>query len=127
MPGWAIGYLVIFFLITAGGIYEDLQRPYPLRWIGGEILTACFIFLFVLGYFESNLGETLGIYVFPMLIISLFHEWTAAKRTLEDAKDSDLSRKESAVLHAVGGSLIILSLAPGYLLGFLLGLRNIGL
>ena len=128
MPWWAIVYLVIFILFTVAGVFDDLKRPNKLRFIGGEILSAFFVGLFVVGYFQESLGMDLGIYVFPMLVIGIAHELMAAKRTMaEESKDPDFSGKELAVLNNIGLFLANIFIVPGYVFGLMLGLRNIGL
>lgn len=128
MPWWVIVYLVVFILFTVAGVFDDLKRPNKLRFIGGEILSAFFVVLFVVGYFQENLGIDLGIYVFPMLIVGVVHELMAAKRTMdEESNDPDFSGNELAILNSIGLLLANFFIVPGYVFGLMLGLRNIGL
>ncbi len=128
MPWWAIAYLVVFILATIAGIFDDLKRPNKLRFIGGEILSVSFVILFVLGYFQDGFGEELGIYVFPMLIIGVVHELMAANRAIvEESKDPNFTKKELVILNNIGLLLANIFIVPGYVLGLMLGLRNVGL
>lgn len=81
----------------------------------------------MLGYFEPSIGAALGASVFPMIVIGIVHECMAAKRTIESGlADSSGSDRESAVLTRAGLLLGAVFIAPGYLFGLLLGLRNLG-
>jgi len=128
MPWWAIAYLVVFILATIVGIFDDLKRPNKLRFIGGEILSVSFVILFVVGYFQEGFGKELGIYVFPMLIIGVVHELMAANRAIvEESKDLNFTKKELVILNNIGLLLANILIVPGYVLGLMLGLRNVGL
>ena len=128
MPWWAIAYLVVFILATIAGVFDDLKRPNKLRFIGGEIVSAVFVVLFIVGYFQESLGEELGVYVFPMLVIGVIHELMAANRTLaEESKDPNFTEKELGNLNNIGLLLASILIVPGYVFGLMLGLRNIGL
>jgi hypothetical protein len=128
MPWWAIAYLVVFMLATIAGVFDDLKRPNKLRFIGGEILSASFVILFVVGYFQESLGKELGIYVFPMLAIGMTHELMAATRTMaEESKDPNFTKKELVILNNIGLLLANIFIVPGYVFGLMLALRNVGL
>ena len=128
MPWWAIAYLVIFVLATIAGVFDDLKRPDKLRFIGGEIVSAIFVVLFVVGYFQESFGKELGVYVFPMLFVGIVHELMAANRTLtEKSKDQKFTEKELIVLNNLGLLLANIFIVPGYVFGLMLGFRNIGL
>ncbi|MDH5232761.1 MAG: hypothetical protein OEZ58_03335 [Gammaproteobacteria bacterium] len=128
MPWWAITYLVIFVLFTIAGIADDLKRPNKVIYIGGETVTAIFVTIFIVGFFQESFGAALGIFVFPMLILGVFHEFMAAKRTMDaEIEDPEFSEKENIYLSNLGLILGNLFIVPGYVFGLMLGLRNVGL
>ena len=128
MPWWAIAYLVVFILTTIAGVFDDLKRPHKLRFIGGEIVSSVFVVLFVVGYFREGFGKELGVYVFPMLVFGIVHEFMAANRILaEEAKNPDFTEKELVILNNMGLFLANIFIVPGYVFGLMLGLRNVGL
>lgn len=128
MPWWANTYLIAFVLLTILGIEGDLKRPNRAFYIGGEIVTAAFVIIFVYGYFYPKIGSQLGFYAFPMLAIGVAHELFAAKRTMdEESEDPELSENELFYLNNIGLLLANLFIVPGYVFGFMVGMRNVGL
>jgi len=128
MPWWAIVYLAIFLLFTIGGIFDDMERPNKVINIGGEIITAVFVVIFILGFFYENIGTSLGLLVFPMLIAGITHELFAAKRTMdEESNNPGYTKKELFYLKNIGLVLANIFIVPGYVFGLIVGLRNVGL
>jgi len=128
MPWWAITYLALFIALTIGGISDDMERPNKIVNIGGKIVAAIFVVLFMVGFFNESFGSSLGILIFPMLMAGIIHELLAAKRTMdEETHDHDFTRKELFVLNNVGLLLGNLFIVPGYVFGLMVGLRNVGL
>jgi hypothetical protein len=54
MPWWAIAYLALFIALTIGGISDDMERPNKIVNIGGEIVAAIFVVLFMVGFFNER-------------------------------------------------------------------------
>ena len=128
MPWWAIVYLIIFILLTIGGISEDLNRPNKVRYIGGEIVTAIFVATFIVGFFYKDIGDEIGILVFPMLAVGVIHELLSAKRTMdEESNDSEFTKNELFYLNNISLLTANLFIVPGYVFGLMVGMRNVGL
>jgi hypothetical protein len=128
MPWWAVAYLTIFVIFSIAGIFDDLDRPNKIRYISGEIITAIFVFTFITGYYYEDIGDVLGMYVFPMLIVGVAHELFSAKRTLQDeSKNPEYTERELFYLNNIGLLLANLLIVPGYVFGLMVGLRNTGL
>ncbi|MBL4607749.1 MAG: hypothetical protein JKY01_07975 [Pseudomonadales bacterium] len=128
MPWWAITYLTIFILLTIGGIFDDMNKPKRVSYISGEIIGAIFVTIFMLGYFNENIGNSLGLLVFPMLIIGVAHELFSAKRTMdEEARNNEYTKKELFYLNNLGLLFTNIFIVPGYVFGLMVGLRNVGL
>ena len=128
MPWWAYAYLIAFALVTIAGVSDDLKRPNKVIYIGGEIVSAIFVIVFVVGFFQVSVGSSLGIIVFPMLVIGMFHELMAAKRAMDAEKcDPEFTKRELLYLKNIGLILGNLFIVPGYVFGLMVGLRNVGL
>ena len=94
----------------------------------GVCITLVFVIIFIFGFFKRDFGNTLWVYVFPMLILGVVYEILAAKRVMDAEKnDPELSEKEEFYLHNIGLILGNLFIVPGYVFGLMVGLRNVGL
>ena len=128
MPWWAYLYLSIYWLLTFGGVSDDMQRPYKGIFITGEIVTAIFVTTFVAAYFYAELAQQLGIYIFAMLISGFVYELVAVQRVIDDnKKDPDFSAKELLYLNNLGLVLGHLLIVPGYVFGLMAGIQNASL
>ena len=128
MPWWAYTYLAIFIMLSIGGIYDDLKRNHRTIHVAGGLVSAVFVVIFVTGYFYHNLGNSLGIYAFLMLVVGVLFELYSAKRDLAvESANHEMINAQNQHLNnyaLVVGDLIIV---PGYMFGFMVGLRNVGL
>ena len=128
MPWWAYLYLSIYWLLSFGGIYDDMQRPHKATFITGELLSAIFVTIFVAAYFYNEIARQLGKYIFVMLFFGFIYELVAVQRVINDNKhDPEFNEKELFYLNnisLISGNLFIV---PGYVFGLMAGISNTNL
>ena len=128
MPWWAYAYIAFFLLLSIYGIFDDLHKRNKVVHIGGAIASTTFVVLFVVGYFYSNIGNTLGLYVFLMLAIGVLYEFASIKRDLADVSlEHNLSEKQSSYINFFTMVIVDVIVVPGYVFGLMIGLRNANL
>ena len=118
MPWWAIVYLVAIFLLTIGAVHDDLDKENSKFFVSGSLASCLFIFSFVWAFFVPEVGIFLGSLVFPMLFLGIAFEFYSTHLDLKEHQD--LSSKVQFFVVLVVNLLVV----PGYVFGFIVGLRH---
>ena len=130
LPWWAGGYLfALMFLFVLSFMLDDDGRSF------NRIVSSAFsvfsIHIFVVGFFNDFILDSIGYLIIPMFLIGVFWEYTRAnietKRAEEElAKELELSAEERDLFLTIAMGFNAIVIVPGYVAGFLLCFRVLG-
>ncbi len=120
VPWWASLYLVVLFVFTVTGIFEDWKRN-P-RAACASAISCCFSFVFVIGFFHPDWAAKFGWVLIPMLIYGLMWEFYASVQETGQAEQElksydDLTDDEKSMLLNMAIIANALVVVPGYVAG----------
>jgi len=128
MPLLAYIYIGTLITFTVTGVLDDIKRSNNRPYIGLEIASALFIILFVAGFFIPSIGTTVGILTLPMLTFGLLYEFLSKKNSMGDEyRHKELTIEQYAIAKNIGFGICAMVIAPGYVFGIMLTMRNINL
>ena len=114
-------YLVVLFSFTVAGIIDDWNKKNT-PGVAASIISCCFLFVFVIGFFNEEWVAKFGWILVPMLIYSLLWEFYASVQETGEAEKEintfdDLSPEEKNFLLNLAIFANALIVVPGYVLG----------
>lgn len=123
LPWWASGYLVLLFAFHAVALFDDFKKDIAAS--VGSLLSLLALNVFVIGYYSPPLAQHFGWLLIPMLLISIFWEFTRSVHDTELAekeleKEKDLSEGERSFLLNMATALNALLIVPAYVFGVVL-------
>ncbi len=120
MPGYAISYLVIFWLMTLGGIAGDVRDGKPHWHSALHALSGAFVSLFVYAWFHRDLAESIGWGIAPMIVAGFLWEVYAYS---EDMREFDANEEMTEEERKMVGRSVTFVVVPFILLGYVTGLK----
>ncbi|MGH1457060.1 MAG: hypothetical protein ACRBDI_09785 [Alphaproteobacteria bacterium] len=130
LPWWAWAYLFALLSLFFAGLFSGEERSF------NRIISSAFsvfsINIFVIGFFNGFIIDLIGYLIIPMFMIGVFWEFTranieTARAQSELEKEVELSEGERDFLLNTALLFNAVVIVPGYVAGFVLCLRVLGL
>jgi hypothetical protein len=124
IPWPAYIYLCIFAIVAIAGHIDNYRSQYKWWQQITAVGSSIFVLLYVIGFFNGELGSFLKSFIIPMLLIGIPWEFYEIYKDLNSmANDKSLSSKESDLISTITLIITDLIVVPGYLAGIALAYR----
>ncbi|MCU7845945.1 MAG: hypothetical protein KZQ93_19095 [Candidatus Thiodiazotropha sp. (ex Monitilora ramsayi)] len=124
VPWWGYAYLITFFVISALGGLDELDRKNGWLWIAGDAFTYIIIVICVISFANEWVAKSIGIWLLLLVLVGVIFDFISSLRTLKlTSLEEDFSKLENEIVRMVGMTLGAVFILSGYTLGILAWLK----
>ncbi|MFT5451780.1 MAG: hypothetical protein ACI9N9_001266 [Enterobacterales bacterium] len=116
VPWYGYLYMAVLGLLVFAGIIEELKKPGGKLYALGTFMSLLILLAFVLGSFITEIGETMGLFSIPLLLIALVYDFYLSSLNLIIGSKhfGEPLEEVKSRMDLMTASIIV---APGYLAG----------